>query len=90
MAGKYKVTVTKMKESAADQEGPPGNPGDPNFMKDAMAKYAAQQAKQKLKGTPKPPANELPDEYGSLEKTPLTAEVPSPTYEFALKKGGGT
>jgi hypothetical protein len=90
MAGKYKVTVTKAKDDPIQQSGPPPNPADPESMREAMAKFAAQQAKQKQKGTPKAAANELPDEYGSLEKTPLSAEVPSPTYEFALKKGGGT
>jgi hypothetical protein len=89
MAGKYKVAIKKLKASeGAFAQRPEGDPGNPKQMVDMMQKHFAQQKKQT--SAPKAPANELPEEYGSFDRTPFTAEVPSPAYEFAMKKGGGT
>jgi|GEM_PF-412649 len=90
IAGKYKVAIRKDRTASdgAFSQRPAGDPGDPKQMIDMMRDFQSKQAKQR--NAPPLPPNELPEEYGSLERTPLTAEVPSPAYEFALKKGGGT
>jgi hypothetical protein len=88
VAAKYKVVIRKVKGAGDVSEKPAGDTSDPKQMMQMMADRAAKQNKQKT--APPPPANEIPAEYGSFERTPLAAEVPSPAYEFALKKGGGT
>jgi len=89
MAGKYKVAIKKLKAGdGAFAQRPDGDPGNPKQMIDMMRDFSAKQGKQK--NAPPPPANDLPAEYGSFDRTPFTAEVPSPAYEFAMKKGGGT
>jgi len=89
VAGKYKVAIKKIKAGGgAFAQRPEGDPGNPKQMMEMMQKHFDQQKKQQ--SAPKAPANELPDEYGSLDRTPLTAEVPSSAYDFALKKSGGT
>jgi hypothetical protein len=89
-AGKYKVAIKKLKVSSEGSfaQRPDGDTTNPKTMMELQAKAMANQRKQT--SAPKAPDNELPAEYGSLDRTPLTAEVPSPAYEFAMKKGGGT
>jgi hypothetical protein len=86
VAGKYKVTIKKLK--VGGDNGFAQKPEGDKQMMEMMIKHFANRSKQK--NAPPLPANELPEEYGGLDRTPLTAEVPSPAYEFALKKAGGT
>ena len=90
MAGKYKVAIKKVVSAGNDAfaQKPEGDTTDPKRMMELQQQWNAKQSKQK--SAPKTAASELPEEYGSLDRTPLMADVPSPAYEFALKKAGGS
>lgn len=85
-AGTYKVTVVK---HAAKSGGEAAGPGSPDYMKEMQnsAKEAAKAAPGKgfMPGMPRPGTagghekSELPQIYGSAEKTPISVKVPPPS-----------
>jgi hypothetical protein len=86
-AGKYKVTISKVSSGGSEavvQQAP--DMKDPQALTKLMQGQFQKQGKQP-KAAPKI-TNELPPDYGNVEKTPLKAEIPSSsnTIDFPLQK----
>jgi hypothetical protein len=86
MAGKYKVIVSKVKESSS-QDGSLGYSSDQNAKTEFMIRRFKEHRQRGARPS-KPAENDLPEEYGNLEKTPFIVEVPSGAYDLALRKAG--
>jgi hypothetical protein len=91
MAGRYKVMIRKDTAPKPLVEKPNISPSDPDFIKQAYKQMIPGKGKSLTKRTqPKDEENDLPAEYGDIQKTPWTVTVPGGTYDFPLKKSGGT
>ncbi|VTS04524.1 transthyretin-like family protein [Tuwongella immobilis] len=71
--GKYKVLITKIDSKNADK------------IADPTSKDAIKQMMAAAKGGSAAPKNQLPTQYASPDKTPLTVEVPPASMPLELK-----